>query len=658
MTKMTIYAAPVLLAVSAPPALAQEVINTPILSSVSNFRDIAGVAASEGGSGLSYTTSNGGVMRTGVFYRSNALSSVSTANETTLDTLGITELIDLRTPAEIASAPEAQNTPTGATYINISVFGSTIPAIPSLTSAASAEQYLESLNEGFVTSASERAQLATVFADLANADGAVIFNCSAGKDRTGWVAAMLQSIAGVSSSDIMANYLATDTYSAASIAATETAIYNAYVGTYGATEAEALAQAYGAILGVQAADLQAGLNQIITSYGSLDNYLKEGLGMSQAEIYVLRAKMVYYALLPGQGSDPGNAANGTAFINALQNSSLSGHYTTFNYYLQSAIDAGTLGGVPAQIGGQVIADTQSYLTRLPLLTNSVIAPYTSGANLQAGQTKIWEANLAGVLSSSSDENVASSTSRSAGLLVGATHRFNAQTSINAGIGYDWGTVKSAGGDAQVNAFLITAGARYGFASLEQGPFVSGGLNLDVVSTHDNRQLGGGIGGAYGNSNGEVYDGHVEVGTIIPSGAVLITPQLGFDLSHAELRGFTEQGNGVPLRFAPMSDTLPSLTASVEFAMPGHQAGAWTISPTATIGYTRLLSSPVIVSHADFQGFGVSQLSAFNSRDLGTLALALNAQRGRLGLDAGVTGIAGSGNGSTGITGRVGVTYRF
>ncbi|HYP64194.1 MAG TPA: tyrosine-protein phosphatase, partial [Acidocella sp.] len=465
--------------------------------------------------------------------------------------------------------------------------------------------------------------------------------CSSGKDRTGWVAAMLQSIAGMSSADIMANYLATDTYSAASINA-----------------AAKINPAIGTILGVQAPDLQAGLNQIIASYGSLDNYLKEGLGMSQAEIYVLRAKMVYYAVLPGQDGDPGNGANGAAFINALQNSSLSGHYTTFNYYLQSAIDAGTLGGVPAQIGGQVIADTESYLTRLPLLTNSIIAPYTSGANLDAGQTKIWEANLAGVLSTDGNSNVASSNSRSAGLLIGATHRINTQTSINGGVGYDWGTVSSAGGDAQVNAFLTTLGARYGFANLEHGPFVSGGVNFDVVSTHDNRQLGGGIGGAYGNSNGEVYNGHVEFGSVLQSGAVLVTPQLGFDVSYAELRGFTEQGNGVPLRFAPMSDTLPSVTASLEFAMPGKQAGEWSISPTATFGYTRLLSSPIVVSHADFEGFGVSQLSAFNSRDLGTLAVDVNAQRGPLSLDAGVMGIVGSANSSTGISGRLAVTYRF
>ena len=364
MKKITIYATPVLLAVSAAPVHAQVAITTPILASVSNFRDIAGVAVADGGSGKSYTTANGGAMRTGVFYRSSALSGVSTADEATLDTLGVTEVIDLRTPEEVSGSPEVQNVPAGATYVNVNVFGVTSPPSPNLSSPATAEAYLEQINQQFVTNPAERSELSTVFADLANASGPVIYNCSSGKDRTGWVSAMLDSIAGMSSSNIMANYLATNAYSAGSIAA-----------------ATKISPAIGTILGVQAPDLQAGLDQIITSYGSLDNYLMLGLGLSQAEIYVLRAKMVYYAMLPGQAGLTGNAAEGAALLNALQNSSLSGHYTGYNYYLQSAIDAGTLGGVQNQVGGQVVADTESYLTRLPQLTDAAIAPYISGAGL-------------------------------------------------------------------------------------------------------------------------------------------------------------------------------------------------------------------------------------------------------------------------------------
>ena len=69
----------------------------------------------------------------------------------------------------------------------------------------------------------------------------------------------------------------------------------------------------------------------------------------------------------------------------LQNSSLSGNYTAYNYYLQSAIDAGTLGGVESTVGGQVHADAASYLLRQDALIDRAAAPYTSGADLKTGQ---------------------------------------------------------------------------------------------------------------------------------------------------------------------------------------------------------------------------------------------------------------------------------
>src|SRR5690554_2011492 len=45
-------------------------------------------------------------------------------------------------------------------------------------------------------------------------DGVVLFNCTAGKDRTGIIAAMMLSIAGVSNDDIAADYALTATLAA------------------------------------------------------------------------------------------------------------------------------------------------------------------------------------------------------------------------------------------------------------------------------------------------------------------------------------------------------------------------------------------------------------------------------------------------------------
>ena len=51
---------------------------------------------------------------------------------------------------------------------------------------------------------------AGVFSAIAEAEGGVVFHCFAGKDRTGLVAAMLLSLAGVAPDDIAADYELTD----------------------------------------------------------------------------------------------------------------------------------------------------------------------------------------------------------------------------------------------------------------------------------------------------------------------------------------------------------------------------------------------------------------------------------------------------------------
>lgn len=61
-----------------------------------------------------------------------------------------------------------------------------------------------------------------------------------------------------------------------------------------------MAAIYEPLLGVDASYLQAGLDEISREYGSVDNYLKQGLGLSQETLYVLRGKMVQYGQLPGQ----------------------------------------------------------------------------------------------------------------------------------------------------------------------------------------------------------------------------------------------------------------------------------------------------------------------------------------------------------------------
>lgn len=336
-------------------------LDTPRLRGMDNFRDVAGTTHV-------YTTAHDGVMRAGVFYRANALTPTA-SDLATLNGLGIGAVYDLRPPSEIAATPDTL--PSGAVYRNIDIIGSTTSGANitniAFTSAAQARAMMQETNRAFVSDAGMRGQFGVLFNALANADGAALFHCTAGKDRTGWTAAVLQSIAGVDQATIMANYLATNDYTAARMAATLKAMPPAMAGIYQP------------LLGVEASYLQAGLDQVTAQYGSMDNYLKQGLGLSQETIYVLRGKLVRYASLPGQAGLQGNAVAGAQLLGQLQDSALSGHYSAYNYYLQSAIDSGSLGGVEATVGGQVHADAASFLLRQGAQIDRATAPHASSA---------------------------------------------------------------------------------------------------------------------------------------------------------------------------------------------------------------------------------------------------------------------------------------
>ena len=109
-------------------------------------------------------------------------------------------VIDLRSPRELAvDAPSALE---GAAYVNI-------PLVDDLSlrdigdTADMLERYLSILDgrpEAF----------RDVFFAVAEANGGVLFHCFAGKDRTGLIAAMALSLAGVDEMEIAADFAETD----------------------------------------------------------------------------------------------------------------------------------------------------------------------------------------------------------------------------------------------------------------------------------------------------------------------------------------------------------------------------------------------------------------------------------------------------------------
>lgn len=613
-------------------------LDTPRLKGIDNFRDIAGTTTA-------YSTAHDGTMRAGVFYRSNALTPTA-SDLATLNGLGIKAVYDLRTPSEIAATPDTM--PIGATYQNIDIIGSTTSGANittvSFKSAADAIAMMEETNRAFVSDAGMRSQFNVLFNELAGVDGAALFHCTAGKDRTGWTAAVLLSIAGVDNATIMSNYLATNDYTADRVAKTLAML------------PPSMAAIYAPLLGVEASYLQAGLDQVTAQYGSMDNYLKQGLGLSQETIYVLRGKMVEYNSLPGQAGLIGNAAAGAQLLQELQNSKLSGTYSAYNYYLQSAIDAGTLGGVESTVGGQVHADAASYLLRQNAMIEQAAAPFASGTDLKVGQYRLWSTALAGYLGTDGSAHAQSSNEHSQGLMVGVTQRFSEQLSARGGIGYSKGSVGGAGGEADTDFTFLDLGARYGFTSLERGLFVDANVSAGYVDYDSKRDLGGGLGSAKGNTHGNLSGATLALGYRVPLSNATLEPSLGVRVSRLDLSGFQEKGSELALDVDDIQETRRSAVANLDVSFAPMPVGAWQLVPGVRVGYEHVLGDHQVDSEGHLLGLDIEQRAAFDNRDQFSGGVNVMANLGALSLGAEV-GASGGGD-SHGFSGGLKASYQF
>lgn len=243
---------------------------------VDNFRDVAGPDGYE---------AEGGRMRRGVLFRSNALDEAS-VDGARLAAVGLTGVFDLRMTVEVTPKPDV--VPGGARYVRFNVIGDDVELgaldPKSLTDAAGARELLTDVYRMFVAEDNARAQFAGLLRAIAAADGPHVFHCSAGKDRTGWAAAVVQRILGVSPDDVLADYLLTNEYSAATIAK--------IAAGAAAERGAAIGEAARVLAGVFPEALQASFDEVDARYGGFDGYVRAGLGLDDGVIEKLRAKLI------------------------------------------------------------------------------------------------------------------------------------------------------------------------------------------------------------------------------------------------------------------------------------------------------------------------------------------------------------------------------
>ncbi|SDT38627.1 protein-tyrosine phosphatase [Streptomyces sp. TLI_053] len=238
------------------------------LASAPNFRDAGG-----------YRTADGQWVRMGVVYRSGDLSKLTDQDLAKLRRLGIRTVFDLRTPAEQKTAPD--RVPAGATVVNANVLGVADTGAFNVTSPQAAVQAMVDAERTMVSADSARTAYHSVLNALVERDDEnVLFHCTAGKDRTGWASAALLTALGVPRETVEADYLASNTYRAAEIAATLAQLPPAYQAIYKP------------LLDVRSEYLAAGFDEVQRKFGSFDAYLKSGLGLNKRDLRDLRSQLL------------------------------------------------------------------------------------------------------------------------------------------------------------------------------------------------------------------------------------------------------------------------------------------------------------------------------------------------------------------------------
>lgn len=227
------------------------------LQGASNFRDLGG-----------YPTADGRQLRWRQIYRSDHLGALTVDDQAALKRAGVTRALDFRGVHERAETP--YHVP-GLAQHPLPIEPTVVQRMHDLVAqgqrltAADTVGLMEDLYRSLVQDAAP--QFAGFFEQVLGHDGALVFHCTAGKDRTGFAAALLLLALGVPRELVVQDYLLTND------------LYRRPPMPPGALPTEAVA----VLWRVQASFLEAALQAVDRQHGGLDAYLAQALNVGPVQ---------------------------------------------------------------------------------------------------------------------------------------------------------------------------------------------------------------------------------------------------------------------------------------------------------------------------------------------------------------------------------------
>lgn len=244
------------------------------LEGVQNARDIGG-----------YRTSDGRTVKWDVIYRTAELSHLTAQDKALLKARGVRSIHDLRSVDERRDQPTVW-TGEGAPAVTAFDYSMDLSGFAALfqgdvTADRARDVFAASYPEMLKM---QRPQQRALFADLLKGEGAVLYHCSAGKDRTGMATALILSALGVPRETILADYELSNQYYRPDLTGAE-ASENPQAAAFMRLPENVRA----IFMGVDARYLEAVFDIIDRDYGSVEAYLDQELEIDAADIQRLRS---------------------------------------------------------------------------------------------------------------------------------------------------------------------------------------------------------------------------------------------------------------------------------------------------------------------------------------------------------------------------------
>ena len=252
-----------------------------------NFRDLGG-----------YETTDGRTVKWGQVYRSGELPHLTDADVAMLEELEINTVMNFLLPEEI-EMNGSDRLPEGTREVPAPIHGDRAAELTMVAQTAiktanfddippemNPEFHRLLLDEG----KNEYASLLREAADPANRP--LVFHCSHGVHRTGTATAILLSALGVPWDTIRADYLLTNTFRAAQVETKLAKIRQQASKTLGVPPDEVDMTNVEAFYVVDGSYIDGSLEQAVAEYGSMEAYIRDGLGITDEEVEKLRRQLL------------------------------------------------------------------------------------------------------------------------------------------------------------------------------------------------------------------------------------------------------------------------------------------------------------------------------------------------------------------------------